>query len=166
MAEVTIRPFASGDAAAVMDLIVGIQRGEYQIAITANDQPDLASIPQFYQAGAGNFWVAIADGDVAGTLGLRDIGAGDIALRKMFVAPAFRGEPHRVAQRLLDAALLWTAGKNSRTIFLGTTSRFLAAHRFYEKNGFELIARDTLPATFPVMDVDTRFYRRTVRKNP
>lgn len=80
------------------------------------------------------------------------------ALGKMFVASKFRGEPHRVAQRLLSVALAWAAEKNSR-IFLGTTSRFLAAHRFYEKNGFELVARETLPETFPVMAVDTRFYR-------
>jgi GNAT superfamily N-acetyltransferase len=81
----------------------------------------------------------------------------------MFVASAFRGEPHRVAQRLLSAALEWAAEKNIRDIFLGTTSRFLAAHRFYEKNGFELVARETLPATFPLMAVDTRFYRLRLR---
>ena len=32
-------------------------------------------------------------------------------------------------------------------------------HRFYEKNGFQLIDPDTLPARFPKMKVDTRFYR-------
>ena len=162
MAEVTIRPFENGDAAGVTNLIVGIQRGEYGIAITADDQPDLASIPHFYQTGAGNFWVAVVDDEVVGTLGLRDMGDGDVALRKMFVAPKFRGEPHRVAHRLLSAALDWAAEQNSRNIFLGTTSRFLAAHRFYEKNGFELVARETLPETFPLMAVDTRFYRRSL----
>jgi len=160
MATVTIRPFENGDAAGVTNLIVGIQRGEYEIAITADDQPDLSSIPNFYQTGAGNFWVAIAEDEVVGTLGLRDIGEGDVALRKMFVAAKFRGEPHRVAQRLLDAALAWAAEKNSRAIYLGTTSRFLAAHRFYEKNGFELVSPEVLPETFPLMAVDTRFYRR------
>lgn len=163
MAEVNIRPFENGDAAGVTNLIVGIQRGEYEIAITADDQPDLSSISQFYQTGAGNFWVAVVDDEVVGTLGLRDIGDGDVALRKMFVASKYRGEPHRVAQRLLDAALAWTAEKNSRNIYLGTTSRFLAAHRFYEKNGFELVAPETLPETFPLMAVDTRFYRLRLR---
>ena len=166
MAEVNVRPFEDGDAAGVIDLIVGIQRGEYEIAITADDQPDLSSIPRFYQTGAGNFWVAVVDGEVVGTLGLRDIGEGDVALRKMFVAAQFRGEPHRVAQRLLSAALAWAADQNTRNIFLGTTSRFLAAHRFYEKNGFELVPRETLPETFPVMAVDTRFYRRPLGEAP
>lgn len=159
MAEVNIRPFENRDAAAVTELIVGIQRGEFKIAITAGDQPDLSSIPDFYQTGAGNFWVAVVDDEVVGTLGLRDIGDGDLALRKMFVASKYRGEPYRVAQRLLGAARAWAAEQNSRNIYLGTTSRFLAAHRFYEKNGFELVARETLPEAFPLMAVDTRFYR-------
>jgi N-acetylglutamate synthase-like GNAT family acetyltransferase len=43
-------------------------------------------------------------------------------------------------------------------IYLGTTAKFLAAHRFYEKHGFDLIEQDQLPSSFPVMVVDTRFY--------
>jgi hypothetical protein len=66
----------------------------------------------------------------------------------------------------LSAALAWAAEKNTRNIFLGTMSRFLAAHRFYEKNGFDLVTRETLPETFPVMAVDTRFYRRPLRGAP
>jgi predicted N-acetyltransferase YhbS len=45
---------------------------------------------------------------------------------------------------------------------LGTTAKFLAAHRFYEKNGFREIAQTELPASFPVMTVDTKFYRRAL----
>lgn len=44
-------------------------------------------------------------------------------------------------------------------MWLGTTERFLAAHRFYEKNGFVLVDRSALPASFPLMAVDSRFYR-------
>ena len=43
-------------------------------------------------------------------------------------------------------------------VYLGTTAKFLAAHRFYEKNGFREIAREALPDSFPVMAVDTKFY--------
>jgi hypothetical protein len=45
-------------------------------------------------------------------------------------------------------------------IYLGTTEKFLAAHRFYERNGFGLIESSELPPAFPVMAVDTRFYKR------
>ena len=47
-------------------------------------------------------------------------------------------------------------------IYLGTTEKFLAAHRFYEKNGFAEVRRDELPSAFPVMAVDSKFYRRVL----
>jgi predicted N-acetyltransferase YhbS len=43
-------------------------------------------------------------------------------------------------------------------IYLGTTDRFLAAHRFYAKSGFREIRASELPASFPRMAVDTRFF--------
>lgn len=45
-----------------------------------------------------------------------------------------------------------------REITLGTTAKFLAAHRFYEKNGFSEVDRAALPDRFAVMVVDTKFY--------
>ncbi len=141
-----------------MDLILLIQREEFEIAITAEDQPDLCAIPEFYQNGAGGFWVAKTSGRVVGTIGLKDLGGGEAALRKMFVSKACRGTGAQVAPRLLQELLRTARSGGLRTIYLGTTDKFLAAHRFYEKNGFRLIAAEALPVSFPRMAVDTRFY--------
>jgi len=154
---IEIVPYTDEHRAGVSDLIVGIQRDEYGLAITAADQPDLADIPGFYQIGAGNFWVALAEGRVVGTLGLREFAPGQGALRKMFVAPAYRGSVG-VAGRLLVTLLDSARAQGLSAITLGTTERFLAAHRFYEKNGFAAIPEHALPAGFPRMSVDTRFY--------
>ena len=86
-----IVPFEPAFARDVAELIVGIQRGEFAIDITAEQQPDLAAIEDFYQVRGGNFWVARADSRVVGTIALLDIGARQGALRKMFVHPDFRG---------------------------------------------------------------------------
>jgi N-acetylglutamate synthase-like GNAT family acetyltransferase len=104
--------------------------------------------------------VAEADGQVVGTIGLLDIGNDQAALRKMFVTEAYRGRTYGVAHALLDALFSWAENKGLAEIFLGTTDKFLAAHRFYEKNGFVEIAKTELPPAFPVMSVDSRFYRR------
>lgn len=64
------------------------------------------------------------------------------------------------ALRLLDTLLDWARDRGVREIFLGTTPKFLAAHRFYEKNGFSEIARSEVPPAFPIMTVDKKFYRR------
>ncbi len=158
-----IDSFRPGDALDVVNVIVPIQRDEYAIDITADDQPDLAAIPQFYQTGAGGFWVA-RDGDrIVGTIGLKDIGAGGGALRKMFVLPAYRGPEHRTAARLLDALLRHARAQGLTDVWLGTTDRFLAAHRFYEKHGFREIAKAELPPGFLFMPVDTKFYGLDLR---
>ena len=156
-----VRPFAAGDAEAVLALILAIQRGEFGLAITAADQPDLADIPSFYQAGAGQFWVAERDGALVGTIALKDIGDRAAALRKMFVAPEARGASG-VAGPLLAAALDHARARDLAEIYLGTTDRFLAAHRFYEKHGFVRVAPEALPPAFPRMAVDTVFYRLTL----
>jgi N-acetylglutamate synthase-like GNAT family acetyltransferase len=52
----------------------------------------------------------------------------------------------------------WASEHNIQAIYLGTTEKFLAAHRFYEKNKFTQISKELLPERFPIMKVDTRFY--------
>ena len=49
-----------------------------------------------------------------------------------------------------------------KEVYLGTTPQFLAAHRFYEKNGFISIALKDLPEDFPVLQVDKKFYKYLV----
>lgn len=154
-----VLPFEPGFEASVIDLILGIQRQEFGLDIDADRQPDLRDVPGFYQVGAGNFWVALDTGRVVGTASLLDIGNRQGALRKMFVAPEFRGAEVGTARALLDTLLAWAAERALREIFLGTTPVFLAAHRFYEKHGFAEIPKSALPAAFPVMEVDTKFYR-------
>jgi N-acetylglutamate synthase-like GNAT family acetyltransferase len=155
---VQIVPFSEAHAEGVVSVILRIQQSEFKIPITLEAQPDLQDIAGFYQRGNGNFWVAVDAGVVVGTLALLDIGNDQAALRKMFVASSYRGPEQGVARQLLHTLLAWCRARGVREIFLGTTAKFLAAHRFYEKNGFRELGREALPASFPVMAVDTRFY--------
>jgi len=158
----TITPFEKKQTNDVIELIVEIQQEEFNLPITADDQPDLKEIPAFYQVGKGNFWVARVQGDVVGTISVLDIGNGQGALRKMFVHPGHRGAKHGVAQGLLETLFAWCRDREFSEIYLGTTDQFLAAHRFYEKNGFSPIKKSDLPKAFPVMAVDSRFYLHAV----
>jgi len=159
---IQIAPFEPRFAEGVVAVILPIQQSEFGIPVSLEDQPDLRDIAAFYQKekGKGNFWVALADGKVVGTVGLLDIGDNQAALRKMFVKGEYRGAMHAAAHRQLAMLLAWCQTRQVRAIYLGTTARFLAAHRFYEKNGFREIARASLPETFPVMTVDNRVYCR------
>jgi len=147
----------------IIDLILPIQTAEFNVAITAGDQPDLQDITGYYQQGAGNFWVAVIDNTVIGTISLSDIGNQQGALRKMFVHKDYRGKAYGVAQALLNTLLAWAKEKQLKEIFLGTTDKFHAAHRFYEKNHFQQVSVDALPANFSRMAVDSIFYRYIVK---
>jgi N-acetylglutamate synthase-like GNAT family acetyltransferase len=159
---IAITPFRPEHADGVVAVILPIQQTEFEIPITLDGQPDLKDIPGFYQRGCGNFWVAIDGQEIVGTVALLDIGNGQAALRKMFVKATHRGAEQGVAKRLLDTLMTWCQARGVREVFLGTTAKFLAAHRFYEKNGFGEVARADLPANFPVMVVDTKFYSRAL----
>lgn len=165
----SIVPFAPQHQPGVVALISGIQRGEFGLAITPEDQPDLMDIPGFYVQGAfgpGGFWVAVDEaGAVVGSIALLNIGpdetgGGQGALRKMFVAQSQRGTG--LATALLDTLLAWCRATGICALFLGTTDRFLAAHRFYEKHGFARVEKSGLPKSFPVMSVDSVFYARAL----
>jgi N-acetylglutamate synthase-like GNAT family acetyltransferase len=164
MSAIRILPYDALYQQGVIDTILPIQQIEFKVPITLADQPDLLDIPGFYQAGQGNFWVAVSDktcstGQVIGTIALRDFGEGRGALRKMFVQGPWRGPQHGIAALLLDALLRHARERGMREIYLGTTSVMPAAHRFYEKNGFAPVEAGALPPDFPRMTVDTRFYR-------
>lgn len=143
----------------VIDLILPIQQDELGVKITVEEQPDLKNIVGFYQNKNGNFWIAIDENKIAGSIALVDIGRQEAVLRKMFVARPYRGKEKGVGQALLNRLFQWCRERNIRNIYLGTTDVMQAAHRFYEKNGFSRIEKQSLPAAFPVMPVDNIFYR-------
>lgn len=159
---ITVEPYSCKYQSQVLDLILQIQQDEFNIPITKEDQPDLLCIERFYQNGCGNFWVALDGDKVVGTIALLDIGNHQTALRKMFVAKEYRGQVHKTAHLLLNNAFRWASEKGVQEIYLGTTVQFLAAHRFYEKNGFQEISTQELPSTFPVLAVDKKFYKFTM----
>jgi N-acetylglutamate synthase-like GNAT family acetyltransferase len=153
-----VRPYRDGDAEGLVALVLNIQQGEFGISITYSDQPDLQDVAGFFRNGAGEFWVAADDIDVVGCVGLVDLGNHEAALRKMFVRADHRGGERGVAQQLLVMLLSHARRRGITKVYLGTTEKFRAAHRFYEKNGFALVPEGNLPPHFPRMALDTRFY--------
>jgi N-acetylglutamate synthase-like GNAT family acetyltransferase len=146
----------------IIQLILPIQREEFGSAITLDDQPDLLNIPAVYQQGHGNFWIALDTNQVIGTIAAIDIGHHQLTLRKMFVAAPYRGKSIGVGQQLLNTLCQWATEHQIREIYLGTIPAFKAAHRFYQKNGFQPIDELDLPATFPRMKGDTLFYLKSL----
>lgn len=155
---IEIKEYSSENSDDIIDIILNIQINEFGISINRESQPDLQSIKEFYQAGNGNFWIAEDNSEVVGTAALKDIGDNYAALRKMFVKKEYRGKGQNISRLLLESVFSWGREKKIEKIFLGTTDKFTAAQRFYEKNGFKEIIPGELPENFPVMKVDSKFY--------
>lgn len=159
---VTIRAFDGSHADVIGPFINGIQRNEFQVPVTLDDQPDLKDIRKSYQSGDGNFWIATDGETLVGTIGMIDAGNGIGVLRKMFVHSDYRGKEKGVAQKLLETLMMWAKDKGFAELYLGTLGKLKAAEKFYLRNHFKLTSIDTLPEEVAriKMKVDTHYYHR------
>lgn len=141
----------------VIALILYIQNYDTKVDLSLADQPDLLSIPEYYNATGGNFWVAVSDDDdVIGTIGL-SVKENYGILKKFFVHEAFRGQGISTA---LYKELLNQCYKNELDgIILDTPSKSHRAHCFYEKKGFKKIKKSELPIAYHYVDRQSIVYQ-------
>lgn len=83
-------------------------------------------------------WVAVEGDDVVGSVALRNLGDGELELKRMYLRPAYRGRG--VGRRLLATALGWARVRGAHRIRLDTTEQMEAARHLYELHGFRRVA--------------------------
>lgn len=123
------------------------------------ERPDLNTIKETYQNNGGNFWVAISENNIIGTIGLRDQGCKRASMHRFCVAESFRGKEKGVSGKLFSTLLEFAKKKGFKKIYLGTMPDAIAAIKFYERNGFkrlEILPRDI--AKYPSLAYDEVFY--------
>lgn len=153
-----IEPLTNADSEKIIGLILPIQQIENNVPVTLADQPDLLNIESVYHKSGGGFWGVKYNDEVIGTIALIAFEGNGGAIRKMFVKKDFRGKEFGLAQHLLEALIDYCKVQSITDLYLGTLDTLKAAIRFYERNNFELIAKENLPPSFPVMQVDNRFF--------
>lgn len=102
------------------------------------DDEDLDTIPSTY-AGRGDFWLALMEGKVVGTVGLKDMGDNIVKLKRMFVSSTLHGKG--VGEALLTHALNHAKSQGFTKMILNTNERMTRAHHFYEKHGFKQMGK-------------------------
>jgi GNAT superfamily N-acetyltransferase len=155
---ITLVPLSNTWCQPIVDLILPIQQIEFNVPITLEGQRDLLDIETNYIRPGGGFWGAIHEGELVGTIALMDTGHAAGAIRKMFVKKEFRGKETGIAQQLLNILIACSKEKGITDLYLGTVDMLKAAHRFYERNGFQRLKAEDLPAYFPRMMADNVFY--------
>ncbi|MCM1505955.1 MAG: GNAT family N-acetyltransferase [Ruminococcus flavefaciens] len=140
----------------IIDLILHIQNDETKISLTLDEQPDLMDIDLYYRKSGGEFWVAVEDGSVVGTVALMCKGSGNGILKKFFVRKDYRGQ--KVGYALYCRLIEFARKNNIHTIILDTPSVAHDSHRFYERAGFMRISRDELPFEYDYPDRNSYLY--------
>lgn len=158
---IEIRLFEEKYQQQVEDMVLGIQNGEFGLGLTAQRQPDLHNLKAFYNDKGNWLWVALNKKDeVIGTIGLERLNDTQAVLRKMFIKKAYRGKTLGLAQRLFEILLQEARKQNFKEILLDTPLVTHAAHRFYERNGFELISNDAVPDNYILpKGIELKIYR-------
>ncbi len=156
--KLTVTPLFNDSSVQIRDLILPIQQIEFNVPITLEEQPDLLDVEAFYYQTGGGFWGATATDELVGTIALLAIGHRAGAVRKMFVKQEYRGKELGTAQLLLGTLLHECRAKGITDVYLSTVDLLKAAHRFYERNGFERRESAEMPAYFPRTLVDNVFY--------
>lgn len=92
-----------------------------------------------YAPPGGDLWLVRVDGEAAGCVAIRRLGAETCEMKRMFVLPRFQGRGLGVA--LIDAALEGARRRGCRRMVLDTHPWMLAAQVLYARAGFTEIPR-------------------------
>ncbi len=134
---VQIRDYEDRDLPAVLAIVETVL-GEYGFAFDVGGlRRDLETIRERYEGEGAGFWIAVVDGVVVGTVGLRPKEAGTGELKRLYVLPAARGTG--VGGALFEHAEAFARRCGYAKIWLDSSRRFTRARRLYERSGFVLV---------------------------
>lgn len=140
----------------IIDLILKIQNNEAKINLSIEEQPDLLDIYNSYEKDGGEFWIAIDNDEVIGTVALMNKENGNSVLKKFFVRQDWRSK--KIGYELYKHLLDFAQKNNIKKILLDTPSVAQASHKFYERAGFKKITKNELPFEYDYPDRDSLLY--------
>jgi len=133
----TLTPGSDADGQGMAALIARIFADYENCHFVPDEFPELHAPATHYTRKGGMLWVAkdATTNSVAGSIAITPTHqTGEAELFKVYLAHHWRGSG--VAQTLLATAFNWARHSNLYSIVLWTDTRFIAGHRFYEKQGF------------------------------
>ena len=143
-----IREFSIGDAAAVRELFVRVNRllapadmkDAFEIYIARSLSEEMDRVSEYYSERKGGFWVAVEGQKIVGMFGLEPSGGEAMELRRMYVDPDFRRRG--IARRMLNFAELECRRRNRPRIDLSTSELQQEALAFYQNAGYGLVREE------------------------
>lgn len=142
----------------IVRMIESIQVNEFHLSITPEINASILKAEEEYcYYNSCNFWYAVdKEGGLIGCIGLKKLNDTVGEVKKFFITAEYRGLG--LAQQLMLILVKNAIKHRLRRLFLGTVEQLNAARRFYEKSGFVLINKESLPKEFEFCPLDTHFY--------
>ena len=139
---------------AVRELIFKITEKEFGHH-SKSGRPDLSNIKEVYQkTGRGNFWLALENDKLVGTIGLCELSLDVGYFVRFYVDKNYRRKG--IGSKLFFTLIEFAKKNNYKKIILTTSSHQEAANRFYVKMGFTRVYSP--PAELPHPPTDDIFY--------
>ena len=146
--EVSVRGYREKDLEVVRELFIRVNRelapehmrDAFRAYIERSIDEEIGRIPDYYGTRDGGFWVATRAGELGGMFGLERAGLDAVELRRMYLAPGWRGRG--LGRRLLDYAERAAARRGFRRMSLSTSEIQKTALSLYRTHGFELVREE------------------------
>ena len=131
---VTIRKCHESDQKEVRDLIQQIMAEEFPREVATFPTEDLADIALSYGKLGEAFFVAATDGQIIGTVAVKQEDKRTALLRRLFVASEYRRK--KIGSQLIDRAIQFCREVGYHELIFKTTSAMGNAVQLCEKKGF------------------------------
>lgn len=126
-----ILPFKPEYERQVIDLILGIWEKEF--GFTGLERPDIHDISNYYQSNKkSNFWVAVEDSEVVGTIALKAMNDDKAELKRLAIKKGHRRKG--IGKKLLATLLEFAKENNYKKIYAGMVKENIVAINFYKKS--------------------------------
>ncbi|MCG2710910.1 MAG: GNAT family N-acetyltransferase [Candidatus Omnitrophica bacterium] len=140
--DIKVRSFRDADKPQVIKLINSILKNEFSISKDAYSDFDINNINDVYGGKRDLFLVAVTGSSVVGTIAIKEDDKNSALLRRVFVAPEFRGIG--LGKKLIVKAIEFCENNNYSVINFCSTDKMQAANELCKKNGFKRRACMTL----------------------
>ncbi len=131
----SLRRFRPEDSQGVKNLILTILMKEYPFDRSAYSDSDLDRITETYSGPKDSFLVVEENGEIVGTVGIKEDSEEDALLRRLFVDPKHRKLGY--GSRLLETAIKFAKENGYKRIFFRCTDRMGAAMKLCLSKGFK-----------------------------
>ena len=132
-----IRIFNKNDAKGAKELILSVLTKEYPFDKNAYSDSDLDRIDEVYGGPKDSFIVIEDDGQIAGTVGVKEDAKDTALLRRLFVDLKHRKKGY--GTELLNKAIDFCKEKGYKSVYFRCTDRMSDAMRLCIKKGFKEI---------------------------